>query len=315
MGWFSQSRQRSNVPASARTSGGTAAPATAESAGAPSGGGGSSTGQEDAQQVFMELMQGKPINLETLRAIEGELRRRTGASFTMNARGTAADLKLPSGELVDVVGGFDGPEGSRRLQWLQEDPAFGGGGGGRGGLPPGYSMDSPNGLSSFNAPGLIAPWLQQFQKPDPNSISADPSFQFQLKRGLEAVQNSAAGKGTLLTGGTLKDLTEFGQGLASTFDDKYWNRAFQQYGMDRDTFWGNQDNAFGKLQGAGAMGMNASSSWAPGTAGLQTGAATAQANTATAKNNSLNDLFGNLAEMGMAAYRRRRAPTAAGEVI
>lgn len=52
----------------------------------------------------------------------------------------------------------------------------------------------------------------------------DPSMQFQLQQGREAIESSAAARGGLLSGATLKELTKFGTGLAST----NYNNAVQQ---------------------------------------------------------------------------------------
>lgn len=66
----------------------------------------------------------------------------------------------------------------------------------------------------------------------------DPSFGFRLGEGLKAIQGSAAAKGTLHSGGTLKDLNNYAQGMASTEYGNAFDRALRQanfdYGVDRD---------------------------------------------------------------------------------
>lgn len=47
------------------------------------------------------------------------------------------------------------------------------------------------------------------------ALRSDPRYQFQLEEGLNAVEGSAATRGNLRSGATLKALTEYGQGLAS----------------------------------------------------------------------------------------------------
>jgi hypothetical protein len=54
----------------------------------------------------------------------------------------------------------------------------------------------------------------------------DPGYQFQLGEGLRAVDAGAAAKGLLRSGATLKDEMRFGQGLAASDFDKYYNRLF-----------------------------------------------------------------------------------------
>ncbi len=50
-------------------------------------------------------------------------------------------------------------------------------------------------------------------------LRATPGYQFAFDEGQRAVQSSAAAKGTLLTGGTLKELARYGTGVADqTYD-------------------------------------------------------------------------------------------------
>lgn len=52
-----------------------------------------------------------------------------------------------------------------------------------------------------------------------------PGYQFAFNEGLRGIENSAAARGTLLTGGTLKALTRFGTGLA----DQTYGNAVNRY--------------------------------------------------------------------------------------
>jgi len=64
--------------------------------------------------------------------------------------------------------------------------------------------------------------MEQFQQ--------DPGYAFRLKRGLEAVEKTAASRGGLLSGNQLRGVTEFGQELAS---QEYTN-AFNRYQAERN---------------------------------------------------------------------------------
>lgn len=64
--------------------------------------------------------------------------------------------------------------------------------------------------------------MQQFQ--------ADPGYGFRMSEGLKALERSAAARGLLQSGGTLKDITRFGQNLASA---EYEN-AFSRYLSERE---------------------------------------------------------------------------------
>jgi hypothetical protein len=60
-------------------------------------------------------------------------------------------------------------------------------------------------------------------------LQATPGYQFQLQQGLQEVNNSAAAKGSLMSGRTLKELNNYAQGQASTGFSDAWNRGQQAY--------------------------------------------------------------------------------------
>jgi hypothetical protein len=57
-----------------------------------------------------------------------------------------------------------------------------------------------------------------------SALQADPGYQFRLDQGMQALQRSAAARGGLLSGGTLKGLTDYSQGQASQEFGNAWNR-------------------------------------------------------------------------------------------
>lgn len=61
-------------------------------------------------------------------------------------------------------------------------------------------------------------------------LETSPGYQFRLGEGLKALERSAAARGTLLTGGTLKGLTRFGQDYAS---NEYGQRVNQLMDLSR----------------------------------------------------------------------------------
>ena len=81
----------------------------------------------------------------------------------------------------------------------------------------------------------------------------DPGYQFRIDQGNKAIQSSAAARGTLLTGGTLKALAGYSQGLASNEYGNVFNRALQ---TNQQNFGINQGN-FGNLYNLSNLGMNA----------------------------------------------------------
>jgi hypothetical protein len=112
----------------------------------------------------------------------------------------------------------------------------GGGSGGGGAAPAGFQYSGEITPGAFSGPTLnVQPWqapawtLGDFVAPTAADVGNDPGYQFRVKEGQDALERSAAAKGTLLTGGTLKDLESYAQDLASTEYDKMYDRAVQQY--------------------------------------------------------------------------------------
>lgn len=120
--------------------------------------------------------------------------------------------------------------------------------------PPTYSPST-----SFQAPSpFVAPPAYQpgtFKAPTLEEAQNQPGYSFGLQQGEAALQNSAAARGTLRTGGTLKDLFNYANNAAT---QNYGN----VYGQDLSTFNTNEANraqAYNTNYGvsAGAYGINA----------------------------------------------------------
>jgi hypothetical protein len=77
----------------------------------------------------------------------------------------------------------------------------------------------------------------------PDQIANDPGYQFQLQQGQQALQRSAAAKGLLNSGATLKGLDRYSQGLAATQYQNAWDR--------NQALYANKWNRLGQLSGVG----------------------------------------------------------------
>jgi hypothetical protein len=117
---------------------------------------------------------------------------------------------------------------------------------------------------------------------------ADPGYAFRLSEGMKGLQNSAAAKGLLSSGSTLKGITDYGQGMAS---QEYGN-AYNRYQTNR----ANQLNPLQSLMGSGQTSANTLTNAAGnlgqglGQAAVATGNARASGylNTGNALNNALS---------------------------
>lgn len=124
--------------------------------------------------------------------------------------------------------------------------------------PTGSSYGGNGGSLSNLAPqDLSTGWTQPFTAPTADEAMNSPGIQAALKMGSQAIQRSAAAKGTLLTGGTLKDLTSFANDLGSQAYGDVWNRAMAERQNAQQTFFGNQDRLFGRNLSLAELGSGA----------------------------------------------------------
>lgn len=105
--------------------------------------------------------------------------------------------------------------------------------------------------------GLLQNWTGQFTAPTAAEAEATPGYQFQLQQGEDAIQNSAAAKGSLLSGRTLADLNNYAQGTASTNYQNTFNNSLTQYQSAYNTFLNNQNNQYSRLMGLSGEGLSA----------------------------------------------------------
>jgi len=157
--------------------------------------------------------------------------------------------------------------------------------------------------------GIVAPNREQFRltggnaadpmfgkyataeyTPEMFAQGKDPGYQFRLEEGMKGLERSAAARGGLLSGGTLKGIQRYGQDMAS---QEYQN-AFNRYQAERTGTL----NPFQSLAGVGqttanalgAMGMN----YANQAGEAYQGAANARASGYVGQANAIGGTIGNL---------------------
>lgn len=109
---------------------------------------------------------------------------------------------------------------------------------------PAASSTSPN----FDPQGGYGSLLSDFT---PGDLQNEPGYQFELGQGAQALQRSAAAKGQLFSGGTLKALTQYNNDFAGT---KY-NEAFNRFNT-------NKLNRYNMLSGLSSGGQQVSTNLA-----------------------------------------------------
>jgi hypothetical protein len=120
------------------------------------------------------------------------------------------------------------------------------------------------GRETNNANAELAPWktagldaLKKLQ--DGFSMEKDAGYQFRLDEGNKAINAAANAAGRYNSGGTLKELTQYGQNFASNEYDKAYNRfqgnqgALANYGFNAAQGIGANQIGFGNASAAASM--------------------------------------------------------------
>jgi len=96
---------------------------------------------------------------------------------------------------------------------------------------------------------------------NPNSFTSDPSYQWRLGQGTQALENSAAARGGLLSGNTGKALTDYGQHAASQEYQNEFMRWLSRLGIGQgaaanmSNLQAGKGNALGGLIQKGSQNM------------------------------------------------------------
>jgi len=114
-------------------------------------------------------------------------------------------------------------------------------------------------LSQMLQPGgqLARGWTGTFTAPTLEQAQQTPGYQFTAQQGMQAIQNAAAARGTLMNAGTLKQLAGYTTGLANqTYNDVY-NRQMNSYLTNYNTLQQGQQNLYNRYMGMTGLGLQA----------------------------------------------------------
>ena len=92
---------------------------------------------------------------------------------------------------------------------------------------------------------------------NPQSFVNSDAYNFINQQGGQAIERSAAAKGTLNTGGTLKDLLRFGQGNASTFWGNQLDHDYRMAALNAGISEGNAGRTLSGLTSLSSLGAGA----------------------------------------------------------
>jgi hypothetical protein len=152
-------------------------------------------------------------------------------------------------------------------------------------------LNAPFREAGINALNKLVP-LTEYQNFGMDQFQQDPGYAFRMSEGMKGLERSAAARGGLLSGATLKGIQRYGQDMAS---QEYQN-AFNRYGIERDRRLGPLQSLAGvgqttsqQLGAAGTQFANTMGNIGMNQANVQGNAAMARA---SAYGNTLNQLSG-----------------------
>ena len=109
-----------------------------------------------------------------------------------------------------------------------------------------FNQSQPTGMDNYGTqPGQYQQGQFNFQQ--------QPGYQFQLQQGQQAINNSAAAQGNVLSGGTQKALASYSTGLAN----QSYNTAYNQYVQGQQLGAGIQNQAYNQFGQNRDFSMNA----------------------------------------------------------
>lgn len=258
MGWFDEVGDGQNTTQPVGTP--TAGPG-GQQAGAPPRGSGQVPDIAALQAIFSKY---PATNEGFLQGVQ-----EADATFGKGVWGTYLDhpsrldkVQLPNGQVFDIMVGAGAPGASWANRWTPEGPSHGGG------AAPGGAAGAAGAMGGM-----------------------DPSYAFRFAEGQKALEKSAASKGTLLTGGHLKALANYGQQMASTEFGNIFNRNYQLAGLGLNAAQSAAGLTSNQVQNNSGLANNQAQT----NTGLTTGAANARAGQQAGSGNAWG---GTIADLG-----------------
>jgi hypothetical protein len=145
----------------------------------------------------------------------------------------------------------------------------------------------------------MQPYSEKFVAPDGLTEQNDPGYQARLSLGMQAMDRSAAARGSVLTGGVVQAENQAAQDYASNEYGNVYNRAFNQYAQNYNQYEQNQANQYNRLAALAGVGQQTAQQL--GLLGNQ------------ASQNVSSNLLGTAANMGQ-DYQNAAAANASGYV-
>jgi hypothetical protein len=101
------------------------------------------------------------------------------------------------------------------------------------------------------------PYGQSFQGPSLQDLENMPGWQFALQQGIKGLDQSAAAKGTMLSGGQQKDILNYATGLLSQTAQQGYQNALNTYMTNYNVFRNTGTDLFNRSNTLAQSGTNA----------------------------------------------------------
>jgi len=228
-----------------------------------------------------------------------------GSAISANAAGNAASTQAQAAQSAaqlqhqDSQDALDFQKQQYETSQQQQAPWLQAGQSGLNALQYGLGIGGTANGSGVGQGSLTTPYSGTFTAPTALTEQNDPGFQARLKLGTDALQHSAAARGSVLTGGTAKALDAFGEDYASNEYSNVYNRALNTFDTNYNTYNTNQANQYNRLAALSGVG--------------QTTAAQLGQEGQAASNNVTNNLLTSGAQQGQ-QLNNAAAATASGYV-
>lgn len=244
------------------------------------------------------------------------------ADNAANAQKTAAE-QAQALEAKNQQDALDFQKQQYNTSQQQQAPYLAAGGQGLNALQYGLGLGGTANGSGVAQGSLTTPYSGTFTAPTGLTEQNDPGYQARLQLGTDALQKSAAARGSVLTGATGKALDSYAQDYASNEYGNVYNRALTDYTTKYNAYNTDQTNQYNKLAALAGAGQQTATNLANQgqaaanntsnidlTAGQQQGQQINNAGAATASgyvgagnaySNGLNQFGGTISNLGLLA--------------
>lgn len=200
--------------------------------------------------------------MSTAAIVGGSLISGLGSSIIgANAAGNAADAQATAAQNAQALeaknqqDALDFQKQQYQTSQQQQAPYLAAGGQGLNALQYGLGLGGTANGSGVAQGSLNTPYSGTFTAPTGLTEQNDPGYQARLQLGQDAIQKSAAARGSVLTGATGKALNNEAQDYASNEYSNVYNRALTDYTTKYNAYNTDQTNQYNKLAALAGAGQ------------------------------------------------------------